>query len=72
VAELVARPPDWVVLVSRPNMEELGFKAYGSDTASGKAIVDWVIANYKRVAHDGTAPFAPGGVGIEIYRRNVP
>jgi hypothetical protein len=72
VPELAAHPPDLVVLVSRANPEELGFKAYGQDEASGKAIVDWVMAHYTRVAHDGTAPFAPGGVGIEIYRRNPP
>lgn len=72
VAELAARPPDWVVLASRPNMEELGYAAYGQDAASGKAIVDWVTAHYTRVAHDGTAPFVPGGVGIEIYRRKTP
>lgn len=72
LAELAARPPDLVVLVSRPNMEELGFKAYGQDATSGKTIVDWVIAHYTRVAHDGSPPFAPGGVGIEIYRRNPP
>jgi hypothetical protein len=53
-------------------MEELGYPAYGQDAASGKAIVDWVIAHYTRVAHDGTAPFVPGGVGIEIYRRQAP
>lgn len=72
LTELKAQPPDWVVLASRSNMAELGFKAYGQDLASGQAIVEWVKTHYTRAAHDGTPPFAPDGVGIEIYRRSAP
>jgi hypothetical protein len=69
VAELSRRPPDTVVLISRPNMEELGFTRYGQDERSGKAILDWVFLNYTLVAQDGGEPFAPGEVGVRIYRR---
>jgi len=69
VAELAERPPDTVVLITRPNMEEFGVKRYGQDEASGKAILDWVSRNYTLAAQDGGDPFAPGEVGVRIYRR---
>lgn len=69
--ELAARPPDTVVLVSRPNLEELGFARYGADPATGKAIVDWVVANCEKVAQAGGDPFAPGSMGLEIYQRKA-
>ncbi len=72
MTELTAAPPDLVVMVSRPNMEELGYQAYGQDASSGKAIVDWVTGHYTIVAQAGSSPFTPGGVGLRIYRRGPP
>ena len=72
VAELAAHPPKSVVLVSRPNMTELGYATYGQDASSGQAILEWVSRHYTLVAEVGSKPFAPGGVGLQIYDLRQP
>jgi hypothetical protein len=68
LAELAAKPPDAVVLFALPLY--MYHEAYfGSDDASGKAILDWVKLNYKQAYIAGTSPFSSTGHAVDIFIR---
>jgi hypothetical protein len=52
LADLRANPPDFVAFVERPH-HEFGVGRFGVDRRNGRAIGDWVRANYRRVARVG-------------------
>jgi len=69
VAELQRDPPEMVVFITRDNMQELGYPAYGHDDDSGRPLVQWVQQHYTVVAQGGGSPFEPGQMGIQIWQR---
>lgn len=69
--DLMAAPPDTIVLVSR-DMTEFGYRAYGEDARSGRALVEWITRHYRAEAKAGDFPFEPGKLGLWVMRRNPP
>lgn len=65
-------PPNFVVMVTRPEGAELGSKGYGTKGSPGFELVEWVRQNYEVIARTPQDPFAPGARGIWTYRRKVP
>jgi hypothetical protein len=68
LGRLTASPPEAVVLIAR-TMPEYGEAYFGSDDASGKAIVDWVKQNYKQSYIFGDTPFSATGHKLDIFIR---
>jgi hypothetical protein len=68
LADLRANAPDFVVLVHR-NHEEFGVGPFGADPRNGRAIMQWVEADYQRIERIGEEPFQGRGFGIVILRR---
>jgi hypothetical protein len=68
LAELRARPPDWIALVHRDH-EEFGVGPFGVDPRNGRALLAWVRRHYERVETLGAEPFAGRGFGIALLRR---
>jgi hypothetical protein len=68
VKELSARPPDWVVIVSR-DLREYGIERYGEAPGQGQLILRWVAANYKRELALGGDPLDVGQTGAILLRR---
>jgi len=68
LAELEARPPDFVALVDK-DTSDFGFRHFGTDY--GRALQDWVAANYEVVALEGAPPLRGQGFGIVLARRKT-
>jgi hypothetical protein len=66
--DLAAHPPDTIVLMHRLP-DEFGVGPFGSDPRNGRALLDWVRANYQRVAAFGPEPFGTQGFGTRIFAR---
>ncbi len=68
VQSLLARPPDWVAVISR-DLREYGIERYGEAPGSGKLLLDWVGANYSISARFGGDPLDPGQYGALLLHR---
>jgi len=71
VADLAARPPDWVVLVHR-DVREWGFERYGARQGEGKAVIDWVQSHYDAQVTNGADPLDFRQEGVAILARRPP
>lgn len=67
VRQLNARPPAYVVVISR-NLQEYGLHYYGETYGQGKAIVEWVETHYQVVGTFGGNPIDPDQQGAVILR----
>jgi hypothetical protein len=70
LADLDARPPDWIAFVERPT-EEFGTGRFGEDPSYGRSILDWVHARYARVERIGAEPDCEGCFDVELWRRRA-
>ncbi len=66
---LVKNPPAEVVLISR-NTLEFGVPSFGYDAASGKPMLDWILARYSQAGTMGGSPLDYRTFGVRIFRRN--
>jgi hypothetical protein len=66
VRALVARPPDWVVLVDK-NTSEYGVARFGRDY--GRRLYKWVKVHYRPVVTVGARPLRAAGFGVELWER---
>ncbi len=64
----MANPPDYVVFAHRW-WQEFGVGPFGTDPRNGRALVEWVHRDYRRVARYGAEPFGPKGFGVSLYER---
>ncbi len=69
LADLEARPPDFVVLVEKSTLE-FGPRYFGQDYA--RRLGAWIEAHYRPVLTRGAPPLAGRGFGIELRRRQEP
>lgn len=68
VSNLESDAPDVVVFISR-DLKEFGFKFYGDNEASGRAIIEWMKSRYKLEAAAGEYPFQEHGAGVWLLLR---
>jgi hypothetical protein len=70
VRDLAARPPSWIVVVSR-DLREYGVQRYGESPDQGGQILTWVGDNYEPMATFGGDPldYRQRGAMILRYRR---
>jgi len=72
LASFKRHSPDYVVLAHK-DVAEYGLPPFGSDARYGKAIMDWVRAEYEPVELIGAEPFKdPRRFGIKILRHRTP
>lgn len=62
LADLDARPPAWVLLISR-DLREYGIGRFGESETHGGPIVGWIARHYAPVRGVGGNPFTPGEFG---------
>lgn len=46
ITTLEKKPPTYVILAPRVNMQEYGVPYWGYNEASGKSMLEWIVANY--------------------------
>jgi len=68
LADLRARPPDFVALVDRPH-QEFGVGPFGNDPRNGRRLLEFVRSGYEVVRRIGAEPFQSRGFGVTILRR---
>jgi hypothetical protein len=73
VQQLEARPPDWVVALTR-DLREYGVNRYGEREGEGKLLLAWIDREYEPVASaEGRHPFdSPQGDLWVLRRRRTP
>ena len=69
LAAFQARPPDYVVLISK-DTSEYGYRTFGRDY--GTNLYAWIVARYEHFGQIGPPPLQEGGFGIEVLRRRPP
>ncbi|HEY1792676.1 MAG TPA: hypothetical protein VGG34_07140 [Opitutaceae bacterium] len=69
VEQLKARPPTYVVVISR-QLQDYGIDYYGQSYGQGKAIMDWLEANYGSAWTMGGNPIDPNERGTAILVRH--
>jgi hypothetical protein len=67
VESLRARPPEWVVIISR-DLREFGVTRYGDREGQGREILGWLHDNYRIVASSGGDPLQ-GQDGVLLWAR---
>lgn len=72
LATVRQNPPNFVVMLTRPDRSELGFDGYGTKGSAGFELVEWVRQNYDVIARTPYDPYAAGVGGIWTYRRKAP
>jgi hypothetical protein len=70
IAELEARPPDCVVVISR-DLREYGVERYGDNSGSGQEILAWLSQNYGKIAQIGGNPLDVRQRGAVILKRTA-
>jgi hypothetical protein len=65
VRQLNARPPRYVVVISR-DLREYGLHYYGETYGQGRAIMEWVEAHYQVMGTFGGSPIDPNQQGAVI------
>ena len=68
VADLQARSPYWIVIISR-DLIGWGIERYGEKPGSGEEILHWVEQNYKQVVSIGGDPLDYRERGAIVLRR---
>ncbi len=73
VQQLEARPPDWIVALTR-DLREYGVNRYGEREGEGKLLLAWIDRAYEPVASaEGRHPFdSPQGDLWVLRRRRMP
>ena len=71
VDELVRRPPDLVVVISR-DLQGFGIQRYGESVGKGQLLLQWASTNYTVLARVNPNPADPSHFRAVVLRKNSP